>query len=89
MLSMTFDYYPLYFKFNLFDLFTEVYHNCILYTPESKVNPKALKRDSIYNIDMLFLKKGFRRLFTFTIKALTYTYVPVGLAHSTHSASIV
>ena len=51
--------------------------------------PKALKRDSIYNIDMLFLKKGFRRLFTFTIKALTYTYVPAGLAHFTHSVSIV
>ena len=23
-------------------------------------NPKALKRDSIYNIDMLFWKKGFQ-----------------------------
>ena len=34
-------------------------------------------------------KKGFRRLFTFTIKALTYTYVPVGLVHFTQSASIV
>ena len=33
-------------------------------------------------------KKGFRRLFTCTIKALTYTFVPVGLAHFTHSASI-
>ena len=28
-------------------------------------------------------------LFSFTIKALTYTYVPVGLAHFTHSASVV
>ena len=25
------------------------------------------------------------RLFTFTIKALAYTYVPVGLVHFTHS----
>ena len=33
-------------------------------------------------------KKGFRRLFTFTIKSLTYTYVPEGLAHLTHSASL-
>ena len=32
---------------------------------------------------------GFRHLFTFTIKALTYTYVPAGLAHFTQSASIV
>ena len=51
--------------------------------------PKALKRDSIYIIDLLFLKKGFRHLFTFTVKALTYTYVPSRLAHFTHSASIV
>ena len=29
------------------------------------------------------------RLFTFTIKALTYTYVPDRLAHFTHSASII
>ena len=35
MLSMTFDYYLLCFKFNQFDLFTEVYHNCILYTSDS------------------------------------------------------
>ena len=34
-------------------------------------------------------KKGLRHLFTFTIKALTYTYVPAELAHFTHSASIV
>ena len=34
-------------------------------------------------------KKGFRHIFTSTIKALTYTYVPAGLAHFTHSASIV
>ena len=36
ILSMTFDYYLLCFKFNQFDLFTEVYHNCILYTSQSK-----------------------------------------------------
>ena len=37
--------------------------------------PKALKCDSIYNIDLFFLeKKGFRHLYTFTVKALTYTY---------------
>ena len=48
----------------------------------SKDRPKALKRDSIY-------KKGFRRLFTFTIKALTCTFVPVRLVHFTHSTSIV
>ena len=35
-------------------------------------------------------KKGFRNLFAFTIEALTYTYyVPAGLAHFAHSASIV
>ena len=34
-------------------------------------------------------KKGFRRLFTFTIKALTYTYVPVGMAYFKHAQSIV
>ena len=34
-------------------------------------------------------KKGFRHLFTFIVKALTYTYVPSRLAHFTHSASIV
>ena len=34
-------------------------------------------------------KEGFRRLFTFTAKTLTYTCVPVGLAHFTHSASII
>ena len=34
-------------------------------------------------------KKGFRHLFTFTIKALTCTYVLTGLAHFTYSASIV
>ena len=34
-------------------------------------------------------KKGFRHLFTFIIKTLTYTYVPSRLAHFTHSASIV
>ena len=43
--------------------------------------PKALKRDCIYNIDML-------NLFTFTIKALTYTDIPARLAHLMHSASI-
>ena len=37
---------------------------------------KALKHDCIYNIDMLFEKKGFRHLFTFIIKALTNTDVP-------------
>ena len=50
---------------------------------------KALKRDSIYNIDMLFSKRGFRHFFTFIIKTLTYTYVPVGLAQFTHFATIV
>ena len=55
----------------------------------SKDKPKTLKRDFIYNIDMLFWKKGFRRLFTFTVKALSYTYVPVRLVHFTHSASTV
>ena len=34
-------------------------------------------------------KKGFGHLFTFTIKALTYTYVLAGLAHFTYSTSIV
>ena len=34
-------------------------------------------------------KKVFRHLLTFTIKALTYTYVLPGLAHFTYSASIV
>ena len=34
-------------------------------------------------------KKGFRHLFTFTIKALTCTYVLAWLAHITYSASIV
>ena len=34
-------------------------------------------------------KKGFRHLFSFIIKALTYTYVPSRLAHFTHFASIV
>ena len=34
-------------------------------------------------------KKGFRHSFTFTIKALTYTYVLAGLAHFTYSVSIV
>ena len=54
--------------------------------------PKAFERDSIYNIDMLYSKKKvFGHLFTFTIKALTYTYMYVlpGLAHFTYSASIV
>ena len=51
-----------------------------------KDKPKALKRDSIYNIDMLFSKKRFR---AFTIKAWTYAYVPAARAHFTHSASIV
>ena len=39
--------------------------------------PKALKYDCIYNIDMLFWKKGFTHLFTFTVKALINTAVPV------------
>ena len=30
-------------------------------------------------------KKGFRLLFTFTIKALIYTHAPADLAHFTHS----
>ena len=34
-------------------------------------------------------QKGFRHLFKFTIKALTYTHVLAGLAHFTYSASIV
>ena len=34
-------------------------------------------------------KKGFGHLFTFIIKALSYTYVPSRLAHFTNSASIV
>ena len=34
------------------------------------------------------LKKGFSHLFTFTIKALSYTGVSAKLAHFTHSASI-
>ena len=34
-------------------------------------------------------KKGFRHLFPFIIKALTYTYVPSRLPRLTHSASIV
>ena len=55
----------------------------------SKDKPKALKRDSIYNTDLLFWEKGFKRLVTFAIKALTYTYVPDGLAHFTHSVLIV
>ena len=50
----------------------------VQYTVSYKDKPEALKLDSIY-----------RRLFTFTIKTLTYTYVPVGLARDTHSASIV
>ena len=33
-------------------------------------------------------KKGFRHLFTFTIKAWTYTDVPARPAHFTHSALI-
>ena len=34
-------------------------------------------------------KKGFRHLFTFTLKALTYTDVPAWLTHFKHSPSIV
>ena len=45
--------------------------------------PKALKRDSIYNIGVLLKKKSFRHLFTFTIRTLTCTYVLAGLAHFT------
>ena len=45
---------------------------------------------TLFTISICFSrKKGFMRLFTFTIKTLTYTNVPVGLAHFTHSASIV
>ena len=54
----------------------------MLNTPDK---PKALKRDSIVVLE----KKGFRHLFTSTIKALTYTYVAAGLARFTHSASIL
>ena len=48
----------------------------------------GLKRDSIYNMIWCSRKKGFRHLFTLSIKALTYTDVPAGLAHFMHSASI-
>ena len=51
--------------------------------------PKALKRDCIYNTDYVVLeKKGFRHLFTFTVKALTYTDVPALLVHFKNSAPI-
>ena len=51
--------------------------------------PKALKL-TLFTISMCCSrKKGFRHLFTFIIKALTYTYVPSTLANFTHSASIV
>ena len=32
----------------------------LITTTKKKDKPKALKRDSIYNIDMLFKKKGFQ-----------------------------
>ena len=38
---------------------------------------------------MLFSKKGFQKFIYIFIKALTYTDVPVRLAHFTHSASIL
>ena len=50
--------------------------------------PKALKRDCITILICCSRKMGFRQLFTFTIKALTYTDVPARLAHFTHTASI-
>ena len=51
--------------------------------------PKALKRDMLFKSHWVRVQaKGFRHLFTFTIKALTYTDVPARLAHFTHSASI-
>ena len=34
---LTHRLYLLCFKFNQFDMFTEVYHNCILYTCHSKL----------------------------------------------------
>ena len=39
--------------------------------------------------DRHLLSFTIRHLFTFTIKALTYIFVAAGLAHLTHSASIV
>ena len=43
--------------------------------------PIALKRDCIYNIDMLFSKKGFQAFIYIYFKALTYTDVPARLTH--------
>ena len=51
--------------------------------------PKALKLTLFTLLICCSRKKGFRHLFTFAIKALTYTYVPAGPAHFMHSASIV
>ena len=51
--------------------------------------PNALKLTLFTILICCSRKKGFRHLFTFTIKALTCTYVLAGLAHFTYSASIV
>ena len=51
---------------------------------------QKLRSVTLFTISMCCSrKKGFRHLFTFIIKALTYTYVPSRLAHLTHSAPIV
>ena len=43
---------------------------------------KALKHDYLQDQYIVLEKRGFRHLFTFTLKALTITDVPAQLAHS-------
>ena len=61
----------------------------LITTTKKKINQKLLSVTLFTILICCSRKKGFRRLFTFTIKALTYTFVLVRLAHFTHSASIV
>ena len=55
----------------------------------SKDKPKALKRDSIYNIDMLFWKKGFQTFIYIYYKSFDIHICSTRTGFFTHSVSIV
>ena len=61
----------------------------IVLDKQLQISQKLLSVTLITILICCTIKKVFGHLFTFTIKALTYTYALPGLAHFTYSISIV
>ena len=61
----------------------------LVYDKQLQINQKLWSMTLFTILICCSRKKSFRHIFTFTIKALTCTYVLAGLANFTYSASIV